>query len=150
VFTPMKKFGVGKGTRIGSTGIGGLSQIAIQFAAKLGAEVVVFSTSENKREEAFGFGAHEFYVLNDLSTSKPQESLDFMIVTGSRFPNWAVCFELLNHHAQIMLVGFSPEQLTLPFWPLMLKEISVHGCLTSAPKEFEAMLLFADENNINL
>jgi D-arabinose 1-dehydrogenase-like Zn-dependent alcohol dehydrogenase len=47
-----------------------------------------------------------------------------------------------------MLVGFSLEQLTLPFWPLMLKEISVHGCLTSTPKEFEAMLLFADENNI--
>jgi uncharacterized zinc-type alcohol dehydrogenase-like protein len=68
VFTPMKNFSVGKGTRIGITGIGGLSHIAIQFAAKLGAEVVVFSTSENKRKEAFGFGAHEFYVLNDLST----------------------------------------------------------------------------------
>ncbi|KIW03788.1 uncharacterized protein PV09_05091 [Verruconis gallopava] len=148
VFTPMKRFGVGKEKRVGITGIGGLGHLAIQFAAKLGAEVVVFSTSENKRDEAAKFGATEFYVSGDLDKSKPSQRLDYLIVTGTRFPDWDVFFPLLNHHAQIMLVGFSPEQLTLPFWPLMMSEISVHGCLTSTPDEFASMLKFAADHGV--
>jgi D-arabinose 1-dehydrogenase-like Zn-dependent alcohol dehydrogenase len=37
------------GTRVGVLGIGGLGHLAIQFAAKLGAEVVVFSRKRRKR-----------------------------------------------------------------------------------------------------
>jgi D-arabinose 1-dehydrogenase-like Zn-dependent alcohol dehydrogenase len=148
VFTPMKKFGVGEGSRVGIAGIGGLGHLAIQFASKMGAQVVVFSTSENKREEAMKFGAAEFYVSSNLTSSKPEKGLDFLVVTGTKFPDWDVFFPLLNHHAQILLVGFSPEQLTLPFWPLMMKEVSVHGCLTSTPSEFAAMLEFAAEHDV--
>src|SRR5215471_7088445 len=38
--------------RVGVVGIGGLGHLAIQFAAKMGCEVVAFSGTESKREEA--------------------------------------------------------------------------------------------------
>ena len=40
------------GDRVGVVGIGGLGHLAVQFAAKLGAEVVVFSTMQAKEAEA--------------------------------------------------------------------------------------------------
>jgi D-arabinose 1-dehydrogenase-like Zn-dependent alcohol dehydrogenase len=88
VFTPMLKYGVKEGDRVGVIGIGGLGHLAISFAAKLGAEVVVFSSSENKRKEAIELGAKEFYVTEDLSEKKPEKGLDYLFITGSGHPDY--------------------------------------------------------------
>lgn len=89
VMTPLLRRGVKKGDRIGIVGIGGLGHLAIQFASKMGGEVVVFSGTESKREEAIGFGAKEFYVAKDLETTKPEKGLDALLVTTAKHPDWA-------------------------------------------------------------
>ena len=74
------------GDRVGILGIGGLGHLAIQFASKLGAEVVVFSTSASKEEEAKKFGASEFVLL-----SKPDEvkaPLDVLLLSGNQYPDF--------------------------------------------------------------
>ncbi|EEB99939.1 hypothetical protein MPER_00249, partial [Moniliophthora perniciosa FA553] len=53
--------------RIGIVGIGGLGHLAIQFAAKMGCDVVVFSSSESKRKEALALGASEFYATKGVA-----------------------------------------------------------------------------------
>ena len=62
--------------------------LAIQFAARMGAEVIVFSGTENKRDEAMGFGASEFYV-KDLTTKKPEKVVDALLVTTAMHPDWS-------------------------------------------------------------
>ena len=74
------------GYRVGVLGIGGLGHLAIQFAAKMGAEVVVFSTSAQKEAEARGFGATEFCLLNE--PEKVKEPVDVLVVTSSAYPSW--------------------------------------------------------------
>jgi D-arabinose 1-dehydrogenase-like Zn-dependent alcohol dehydrogenase len=75
---------VNGGDRVGILGIGGLGHLAIQFAAKLGATVVVLSSSRSKETEARSFGAHEFYLMDELeSITAP---LDILLITGSAFP----------------------------------------------------------------
>lgn len=72
--------------RVGIVGIGGLGHLAIQFAAKLGAEVVVFTTSSSKDKEAREFGASEV-----IPTNSPEElsrPIDVLIVAGSSTPDW--------------------------------------------------------------
>jgi D-arabinose 1-dehydrogenase-like Zn-dependent alcohol dehydrogenase len=88
VFPPMVRYGVKQRDRIGVIGIGGLGHLAIGFAAKLGAEVVVFSSTENKRKEAMELGASEFWVTKDLKTTKPEKTLDYLIVTATGHPDW--------------------------------------------------------------
>ena len=61
VWTPLYDSGVKPGDRVGIIGIGGLGHMAIQFASKMGLEVVVFSSTESKKQEAVGFGASEFH-----------------------------------------------------------------------------------------
>jgi D-arabinose 1-dehydrogenase-like Zn-dependent alcohol dehydrogenase len=72
--------------RVGVMGIGGLGHLAIQFASKLGTEVVVFSTSKSKEQEAKGFGASEFVLLDQLE--KLRAPVDVLVLTASKFPDW--------------------------------------------------------------
>ena len=84
----MMEYGVTAGKRVGIIGIGGLGHLAIGFAAKMGAEVAVFSSSENKRKEAMELGASEFYVTKDLETKGPEKGLDYLVVTATGHPDW--------------------------------------------------------------
>lgn len=88
VFTPMRRAGVGKEHRVGILGVGGLGHLAVGFADKLGAEVVVFSGSQDKRDEALGLGAKEFYVTKELEKESPEKGLDFLVVTSTQHPDW--------------------------------------------------------------
>lgn len=72
--------------RVGVVGIGGLGHLAIQFAAKLGTEVVVFSTTKDKEAEAREFGASEFVLLSEAD--KIKAPVDVLIVSGSKYPDW--------------------------------------------------------------
>jgi D-arabinose 1-dehydrogenase-like Zn-dependent alcohol dehydrogenase len=87
VFVPMLRHGVKKGDRVGIVGVGGLGHLAIQFAAKLGAEVVVFSHSESKKEEAINLGASEFWT--DLKKVPADKGVDHLFVYTQKHPNWA-------------------------------------------------------------
>jgi D-arabinose 1-dehydrogenase-like Zn-dependent alcohol dehydrogenase len=75
------------GDRVGIVGMGGLGHLAVQFANKLGAETVVFSTSRNKEAEARGLGASEFVLLSELE--KVQKPVDVVLIAGSQYPNWS-------------------------------------------------------------
>lgn len=90
VFTPMIRHGIKPGHRVGVVGIGGLGHLAMQFAAKLGANVTVFSSSDNKKDEALKLGASDFWLSSDLKTKKPDLKLDYLIVMSSKLPDWEV------------------------------------------------------------
>jgi D-arabinose 1-dehydrogenase-like Zn-dependent alcohol dehydrogenase len=75
------------GERVGIVGIGGLGHLAIQFARKLGTEVVVFSTTKSKEDEARKLGASEFYLLDELE--KIQEPVTTLVIAGNRYPDWS-------------------------------------------------------------
>lgn len=73
--------------RVGVLGIGGLGHLAIQFLAKSGCEVVVLSSSDQKRKEAMQYGATEFYTINEIKAQASQsiELLNHLLVcTGAR------------------------------------------------------------------
>jgi D-arabinose 1-dehydrogenase-like Zn-dependent alcohol dehydrogenase len=48
----------------------------------------------------------------------------------------------------IILLGLTSEPLNLPYFPIIVKELSVHGACSSKPSEFEAMLEFASKQNV--
>ena len=52
VFNALEMYGTRPTDRVGIIGVGGLGHLTIQFAAKMGCEVVVFSGTDSKKEEA--------------------------------------------------------------------------------------------------
>lgn len=86
--------------------------LAIQFASKMGAEVVVFSTSPDKRKEAKDFGTSEFVLLNELE--KLSAPVNVLIVSSSKLPDCDKYFPplLLSDHTTNLYVQI-PRQGSL-------------------------------------
>lgn len=88
VFVPLLRHGIKSGDTVGVVGIGGLGHLAIQFAAAFGCKVIAFSNSDSKKQEAFDFGAAEFYTASKLSSVDNLDKLDHLVVTTSVQPDW--------------------------------------------------------------
>jgi D-arabinose 1-dehydrogenase-like Zn-dependent alcohol dehydrogenase len=69
----MRHWGVTKGKKVGVVGLGGLGHMAVKFAHALGAHVVVFTTSPNKKEDALRLGQRTSLDVCDKSGSKEQD-----------------------------------------------------------------------------
>ena len=76
----MRHWGVTKGKKVGVVGLGGLGHMGVKFAHALGAHVVVFTTSPNKKEDALRLGADEVVVSRNADEmQKHAGSFDFIL-----------------------------------------------------------------------
>lgn len=83
-YSPLKKWKVGKGQKVGIVGLGGLGHMGVKFANAFGAHVALFTTSPNKREDALRLGAHEVIISkNKDEMKKHQGSFDFILDTST-------------------------------------------------------------------
>ncbi|HEY7796277.1 MAG TPA: NAD(P)-dependent alcohol dehydrogenase, partial [Microbacteriaceae bacterium] len=69
-YAPLKKWGVGEGSKVAVVGVGGLGHMAIKFAAALGAEVSVIGRNDSKKQDAFDFGAADFLITDEEFEAK--------------------------------------------------------------------------------
>src|SRR5205085_5547297 len=58
-YSPMKHWNVGPGKKVGVVGLGGLGHMGVKLAKAMGAEVIVFTTSPSKVEDAKRLGADD-------------------------------------------------------------------------------------------
>lgn len=87
VYSALAGSGARPRDRVGVVGVGGLGHLAVQFAAKMGHEVVVFSTTRDKEAEARGFGASEFILLDE--PEKVSAPVQVLLLTGATYPDWS-------------------------------------------------------------
>jgi D-arabinose 1-dehydrogenase-like Zn-dependent alcohol dehydrogenase len=90
VYNVIESYNIRPTDRVGVVGIGGLGHLAIQFLAKMGASVVVFSSTDSKREEAIRLGATEFHATKGVEKFE-MALLDHLVITTSSQPNWKLC-----------------------------------------------------------
>lgn len=81
-YSPLMKFDLKQGYKVGVAGIGGLGHMAIKLAVAKGAEVTAFTTSASKVDDILRFGAKEAVVVDELAKLAPYRgTLDAMIST---------------------------------------------------------------------
>ncbi|KNG89477.1 hypothetical protein ANOM_002279 [Aspergillus nomiae NRRL 13137] len=147
VFSPLHKFRVAPTERVGVIGVGGLGHLAIQFAAKMGCQVVVLSTTESKRDEALALGATEFHVFGD-SAPPVMEPLDHLLVTSSRQPNWDAVFRVMAPGGTIYALTVDMDDMRVPYLPLVMKALRIQGSLPATRGSQREMLDFAARHRI--
>src|SRR5258708_20433724 len=77
---------VGKGKKVGVVGLGGLGHMGVKFAHALGAHVVVFTTSPNKKEDTLRLGADEVVISRNADVMhKTTGTVNFILVTCSTY-----------------------------------------------------------------
>jgi D-arabinose 1-dehydrogenase-like Zn-dependent alcohol dehydrogenase len=133
--------------RVGVIGVGGLGHLAIQFAAKMGCEVVVFSSTDSKKEEAMKLGATEFIATKGIKELKA-EPIDRLLVTASFQPDWHQYLPILAPRASIYPLSVDSGDLKFPYMPIIRKELTIQGSLVAARQVHRNMLEFAARHNI--
>jgi len=84
-YSPLRHWKIKKGDKVGVVGLGGLGHMAIKLAHAMGAEVVLFTTSPGKAEDAKRFGAKEVVISkNSDEMKKHLNSFDFILDTVLR------------------------------------------------------------------
>ncbi|ESZ93699.1 NADP-dependent alcohol dehydrogenase [Sclerotinia borealis F-4128] len=124
-------------------GVGGLGHLAIQFAAKMGCRVVVLSSSDKKKDEAFKLGAHEYIVTSGAKELKVTKSINRLLVTSAVQPDWDLILPIMAPRATIYPLTVSFKNLEIPYMPFLTAGINIQGNLVANRSAHKQMLEFA-------
>ena len=148
-YSPLRHWGVGEGKKAGVVGLGGLGHMGVKLARAFGAHVVVFTTSPNKRDDAMRLGAHEVVVSRDAQQMEQQaSSFDFILDTVSAKHDIDAYLELLAPNGAMVMVGASPEPLSVSAFSLIPGRRSLAGSNIGGIRETQEMLDFCGEHGI--
>ena len=148
-YSPLRHWGVTKGKKVGVVGLGGLGHMAVKFAHALGAYVVVFTTSPNKKEDALRLGADDVVVSRDTEQMKKHSGIfDFILDAVSAEHDIDAYIQLLRRDGNITLVGAPPKPLAVAGFGLVFKRRSLSGSLIGGIAETQEMLDFCGKHNI--
>jgi uncharacterized zinc-type alcohol dehydrogenase-like protein len=148
-YSPLRRFGVGKGKKVGIVGLGGLGHMGTKLARAFGAHVVVFTTSPKKTDDALRLGAHEVVVSrNPNEMEKHAGSFDFILDTVAADHDINQYLNLLRLEGNMTLVGAPPKPLSLSSFALIFGNRSVSGSNIGGIPQTQEMLDFCGRHNI--
>jgi len=148
-YSPMRRWGVTKGKKVGVVGLGGLGHMGVKFAHAFGAHVVVFTTSPNKKDNALRLGADEVVVSRNADEmQKHAGSFDFILDAVSADHDINAYIQLLRRDGNLTLVGAPAKPLAVAAMGLLFGRHSLSGSLIGGIAETQEMLDFCGAHNI--
>ncbi len=148
-YSPLRHWKVGKGSKVGVIGLGGLGHMAVKIAAAMGSDVTVLSTSDSKKADALRLGASDFAVTKDAATFKRLAGhFDLILNTVSANVNYDAYISLLKRDGNLVVLGIPDGPLSFNAFGLMLKRRSVSASLIGGIRETQEMLDFCADHGI--
>jgi uncharacterized zinc-type alcohol dehydrogenase-like protein len=148
-YSPLRQWKAGRGQKVGIVGLGGLGHMGVKLAHALGAEVVLFTTSPGKREDALRLGASDVVVSRNADEmARHANSFDFILDTVSARHDVDALLGLLKRDATLTLVGAPPEPPTVTPFNLIMRRRRYAGSLIGGIPETQEMLDFCAERRL--
>jgi uncharacterized zinc-type alcohol dehydrogenase-like protein len=148
-YSPMRHWGVSQGKKVGVVGLGGLGHMGVKIAHALGAHVVVFTTSPNKKDDALRLGADEVVISKNADEmQKHAGSFDFILDAVSAGHDINAYINLLRRDGNITLVGAPNKPLAVSAFRLIMGRRSLSGSPIGGISETQEMLDFCGQHNI--
>ncbi len=148
-YSPLKRYGVKKGSKVGVVGLGGLGHMAVKIAKAMGAEVTVFSTSPSKQADSKKLGAKNFLLSTDASLFEGVASkFDLIIDTVSVPHDFTPYLGALKKDGTHVLVGAAAEPSKVSAFGLIFGRKKLTGSLIGGIKETQEMLDFCAKKNV--
>lgn len=149
-YSPLRHWNVGKGSRVGVIGLGGLGHMAVKLAVAMGADVTVISRSDNKQEQAKAIGAKGILASTDKAAmAKAASSFDLIIDTVPVKHDVNVYTPLLDVNGSLVIVGQVGPMAEFMTLPLIFGRKRVAGSLIGGIKETQEVLDFCAKHNIH-
>lgn len=149
-YSPMRHWKVGKRTKLGIVGFGGLGNMAIKLANALGAQVTLITTSPEKAADAHKAGVKK--VINSTNKGEMKEnenSLDFILSTIPQPHDANPYFALLKRDGVLTVVGcIAPLKSALDLSKLIPDRKSLATSLIGGIAETQEVLDFCSHHQI--
>jgi alcohol dehydrogenase (NADP+) len=149
-YSPLRHWGVTKGSKVGIAGLGGLGHMGLKYSHAFGAHVVLFTTSPGKAADARRLGAHEVVVSRNADEMKRHAaSFDFILDTVAAPHDLDAFTSLLKRDGTLCLVGAPATPHPSPMiFNLIFKRRRIAGSLIGGIAETQEMLDFSAKHAI--
>jgi alcohol dehydrogenase/propanol-preferring alcohol dehydrogenase len=144
-FEALRRSPAQPGDRVAVLGIGGLGHLGVQFAAKMGCEVIAIARGTQKQSMARELGAQHYVdseandpgaALADLGGAKT------ILATATSGAAISAALPGLAPRGQLMVVGAAEDPLQIPATSLIMPAASVAGHPSGTSKNSEDTLKF--------
>lgn len=149
-YSPLMKFDLKKGDKVGVAGIGGLGHMAIKLAVSKGAEVYAFTTSADKVDDILKFGAKEAIVVDDVKKLYAfGPKLDYMISTIPYKHNIAAYIAAVKPFGTFTYVGM-PDQFEIMMSNIGLaaSRVNFNASLIGGMPETQEVINYCADNKV--
>jgi len=148
-YSPLKHWNVAPGKKVGIVGLGGLGHMGVKLAKAMGAEVIVFTTSPSKVEDAKRLGAHDVVLSKDKEQMKRYAGkLHFVLDAVSAQHDINTYLNQLRVDGSLALVGAPENPLPVAAFSLIPYRRSFAGSMIGGIAETQEMLDFCGKHNI--
>ncbi len=149
MYSPLRRWAAGPGTRVAVLGLGGLGHVGVKVARAMGVEVTVLSHSARKREDALRMGAHAFHGLADLAAEpRLRGAFDLILNTVSTGVDLDALSALLRRDGVLVMLGIAPEPHSIRALSLIGQRRSLAGSTLGSIAETQDMLDFCARHGI--
>jgi uncharacterized zinc-type alcohol dehydrogenase-like protein len=149
VYSPLRHWNAGPGTKVAVIGLGGLGHMAVKIAHAMGAEVTVLSQSLKKIEDGLRLGADHYYATSDPTTFEElARSFNLIINTVSAVIDLDAYLSLLRVDGTMVNVGAPEKPLSLQVFSLIPFRRSLAGSTIGGIRETQEMLDFCAEHHL--
>lgn len=148
-YSPLRRWAVGPGQKVGIVGLGGLGHMGLKFAHAFGARVVLFTTSPNKTADAKRLGADEVVLSKDPAQMAAHAgTFDFLLDTAAAIHDLNAYLSLLKRDGNLVLIGLPNELHRVEAITLALRRRSISGSFIGGLPETQEMLDFCGAHAI--
>jgi len=148
-YSPLKHWNVGAGKKVGVVGLGGLGHMGVKLAKAMGAEVIVFTTSQSKVEDAKRLGADDVVLSKDeKQMQRYAGKLHFVLDAVSAQHDINAYLNQLRVDGSLALVGAPEHPLPVSAFNLIMGRRSFAGSAIGGISETQEMLDFCGKHNI--
>ncbi|KAG0948735.1 hypothetical protein G6F61_009065 [Rhizopus arrhizus] len=149
-FTPLKRYNVGKGSKLAVLGLGGLGHFAVQWAKAMGAEVVAFDVIPDKADDAKQLGCDDYVLMQKQEQIEPHYNT-FTHILATKIVNkcWPTYFNMLKKNGIFILCDIPKDPLEgLNALTMAGKQLTIASSFIGSPSDIQACLDFASEHNV--
>lgn len=149
LFSPLRHWNAGPGTKVAIVGMGGLGHMGVKLAHALGAEVTVLSRTLSKEADGRRFGADHYFATQDESTfDRLAGEFDLILNTISASQDLERYVNLLSVDGTLVVLGAPTEKLTVTAGALMGNRRSIASSSNGGIRVTQEMLDFCGEHGI--
>jgi propanol-preferring alcohol dehydrogenase len=147
VWKALKESEVVTGQWVAISGIGGLGQMAIQFAVTMGLHVIAVDIDAKKLQRARDLGAEITFNAREADLAQQVQAAvggaHGVVVTAPSIAAFRQAIDMTRRKGVCVFVGLPPGEIALPLFDIVLKRLTIRGSLVGTREDLQEALALA-------